>query len=352
VFLTEAQQGYVVQKTANALSNFQDGQDAKQLLTALYCQNMEDKSPRQGRLMARELIDWMERFQSGYDMALEDASGYARRELSGLLEGQSFEQQCTLLRSVIRTMDRMDPDGSAPSAGGSGPPEPCPGPAGPETRDKLLDEAVKRVCHSGLPQSAAQLPEPSAPDSPVLMTYMDQNLLRAVTAMIIYTMVKNNQPTPLPPDTRMSQAAVAVCAADTRRQIGWNARQGYLSEAEAEEQLSALNVVFNVLLVLTAAAAISTVIPGGVLRIGFAAAAAVPLLLFAGAAAALVAASAEQMLREDSQDMCRICLDLDSRREVPRIAPSAPELRKHESWAPVETNSGAARAAQDAEDIL
>ena len=74
--MTAQERAALVRRSAYAWSALQEGTDAREVLSDLYCNNLTDKSPAQGALMTGELVQWMARFQDCYDAVLEDPRGY------------------------------------------------------------------------------------------------------------------------------------------------------------------------------------------------------------------------------------------------------------------------------------
>ena len=70
--LSDTEQRNIIRRSAAAISQLQDGEDAIRVLSGIYCGSLPDKSPRQGELMAREVLTWISEFQDSYDRAAED----------------------------------------------------------------------------------------------------------------------------------------------------------------------------------------------------------------------------------------------------------------------------------------
>ena len=67
--ITEQERKLIIRRSAGAISQIQEGEDAISVLSGIYCQNLTEKSPRQGELMARELFSWIGQFQKALDDA-------------------------------------------------------------------------------------------------------------------------------------------------------------------------------------------------------------------------------------------------------------------------------------------
>lgn len=254
--ITQAEQDAILRASAYALSCFQEGEDPEEVLSQIYCHNMDDKSPRQGALMAQELLAWMARFQSGFDAAMEAPEEYAYYELRSALAGMPEEQQTALLQEWIQAVERMnsmehedDPETALVAQKES---PVCRYRAPQLLPETLLETLIARI--KAAPRVMENILNAAAPwklrERTAVGRKCGRNMDLAVTAMVIYTMAKNGQLSGLPQDTTLGQVAVGVCAADLQREI---AMQQGTEKKIVELQLLALKITFVVLLAVAAA---------------------------------------------------------------------------------------------------
>lgn len=288
----------IIRSAAYTWSSLQDGVDGRKTLIGLYCHNLEDKTPVQGALMARELSQWMARFQDCYDAVLEDPEGYPEHVLQEALGVLPLEQQFQILERLVRV---WGPGGS-------------PDTVGVQTREALLAQAL-----ASLPTGADALEQylpPAGADElqerERVQSLCGQDMALAVNAMTCYTLAQNGALPPLPGDGSLAQAAAGVCAEDLLRGIIRDEQEGYLRESEAAQRRCALLTAFRLTLLLAGAA-----MAGGL------AALTVPALGLLGAlgvCGGLLAALGEivtekfridcRMLEEETDDLPPVSLEL------------------------------------------
>lgn len=283
----------LIRSAAYTWSSLQEGTDGLEALSGLYCHNLADKTPVQGALMARELSQWMARFQDCYDAVLEDPRGYPEHVLREALAALPLEQQCQLLEQLIRVWGPEEPTETA----------------GPRNRDTLLARAL--AC---LPAGADELEQYLPPvgtaelqEREQIKSRCGQDMTLAVNAMTCYTMAQSGALPPLPGDGSLAQTAIGVCAEDLMRSIRRDAQKGYLQEEEAARRRCALLTALRLTLLLAGGLALLTVPALGLLG---------TLGVCGGLLAALGTVMTEKcaidcrMLQEEADDLPRISLEL------------------------------------------
>lgn len=253
--ITVEESNVIIRRTAAAISQLQAGEDAIGVLSRIYCQNLPDKSPRQGQLMAKEVLSWIAKFQDGMDEALEAPDNYVQRQLKNALEGLPLEQQCALLRQQLEEFERLNSLESfqetelakvhraAREAL----------PASEQIRDTLLTEVSRTLIGEKLSIEPFFAEGGSVSrNRKAAKACIGENLLLAMTAMVIYTMAKNGELSGLPKEVSLSQVVIGVCAEDQAQQIQLQEKLGYLSEKEAQKSHSALRAVAFTLLITSA----------------------------------------------------------------------------------------------------
>ena len=246
--ITAPERSALIRSSAYTWSWRQESVDGYMVLSNLYCNNLEDKTPAQGALMTQELCQWIARFQDSYDAALEDPEGYPAHVLQAVLEAVPPEQQCRILEQLIRAWGSAQPAASQP-------------------RDALLAAALERL-DSGAdaleqflpPVEAAQLQERQQ-----VQCRCGQDMTLAANAMTCYTLAQSGALPPPPGDGSLAQTAIGVCAEDLLCSIRWDVQKGYLREEEAAQRRCALLKAFRLTLLLAGSAALLTVPGLGVL---------------------------------------------------------------------------------------
>lgn len=229
--LTQEEHYELVRRAADALSNFQPGEDAIAVLSRIYRQNLPDKSPRQGETMAKELVSWMARFQEGYDAALSDPAGFARHTLTRELQDMPLEDQCRTLHRLLQQEKGLTPTDFT-------------GPATAHTRDDLLEETVRFLTtHTDLPPT----PNEDYALRQQVMQHCGGDMSLAAIAMILYTMAKNGELSGVPRNLTLSQAAIIVCTNDTQCQLLCAQASGYITHARAQMLMQTLSLTFRTL---------------------------------------------------------------------------------------------------------
>ena len=229
--ITQTEHNQLVRRVADALSNFQPGEDAIAVLSRIYQENLPDKSPRQGKLMAEELIQWMSRFRGGYDAALSNPGGFSRYALTESLRELSLEDQCRVLHRILRQEKGMEPDI-------------FPGPATQQQRDELLEEILQLLTvHTELPSPL----EGDYERQQWTKLHCGEEMTLATTAMILYTMAKNGELSGLPRDLTLGQAALCVCTNDTQCQLLWAEANGYMTQSRVQTLMQVLSLTFKTL---------------------------------------------------------------------------------------------------------
>jgi len=236
--LTDAQRSHIIRRTAAALGYLQEGEDAVSVLSRIYCENLPDKSPRQGDLMARQVLKWIRQFRGAMEQARQDPSGYVRHSLGDMLSEMPLEDQCRILLNQLTEKNSSDNLQETES-----------------DRDRLLEKTVLEIIEEGVqPAEAAETLEQSCQDYADASEPVGADMLQAITAMLLYTMVKNGELTGLPSDITLGQMAMGVCCADIQRETEYAYRSGFMRRSEFQKYMAALRAVLPVLMIWAALA--------------------------------------------------------------------------------------------------
>ena len=225
--LSDKERKYIIRRTADAIGRIQTGEDAIAVLSEIYCQNMEDKSPRQGQLMAEEVLRWISKFQNTFEDAMEDPARCFRHNWMQTMEAVPLDAQCDLLRREL---------GLSADAGES---------VSPELRDSLLEELSGRLTDADPKGMEDRFTlEDQTPDNSnrtAAKAVIGEDMLLAVTAMVLYTMVQNGQLETVEPDLTLAQVVIGVCAEDELAMIRVLA-QSEMHQQRVQKRMKALRV--------------------------------------------------------------------------------------------------------------
>ena len=314
--LSDKERKYIIRRTADAIGRIQAGEDAIAVLSEIYCQNMEDKSPCQGQLMAKEVLHWIGKFQNTFEDALEDPAACFRQNWMQTMEAVPLDAQCDLLRREL---------------GGSADAE---GPASPEFRDSLLEELSGRLTDADPNGMKESFPlgnqTPGNSDRTTAKAVIGEDMLLAVTAMVVYTMAKNGQLEQADPSLDLAQVVIGVCAEDELAQIRLLA-QSEMHRQTVQKRMKALRVTCFVTLAASlgavvlagSLAAASGLAVEGILAVcGY-------LLLWLGIILELYYRSMAEMIRDEEEEFPYIPVHVN-----PAAAAAAEEdvLLKHLPW--------------------
>ena len=220
--LSDTERSYIIRRSSEAISQLQDGEDAISVLSGIYCGILPDKSPRQGELMAREVLEWISKFQNACDGAMEDPEKYLCTAVANLLAQMPLEAQCEFLERQLGVQVSGSP--TAP------------------LRDGLLQDMVRKVLtNTDFPEAYADAGEHSncetVPQRSELKEAIGEEMLLAVTAMVIYAMAKNGELSGVPENISLAQVTIGVCTEDKLAELQWAAEMGYLEKTLIDNQL-------------------------------------------------------------------------------------------------------------------
>lgn len=225
--LSDTEQKNIIRRSAAAISQLQDGEDAVSVLSGMYCGILPDKSPRQGELMAREVLVWIDRFQEACDGAMEGPEEHLCRAVAAPLAQLPLEEQCEFLERQLDIQIRQPPTEAL--------------------RDSLLREAARQLMASDAltvrtdgegPAQWEDVPARNAAKETV-----GEEMLLAVTAMVIYAMAKNGELSGVPEKISLAQVTVGVCAEDKLAELRWAEEMGFLEKELIENRLQVLKAV-------------------------------------------------------------------------------------------------------------
>ncbi len=220
--LSDTERNNIIRRSAAAISQLQGGEDAVGVLSGIYCGFLPDKSPRQGQLMAREVLEWIDRFHASCDGAMEGPEDYLCRAVAAPLAQLPLEEQCEFLaRQLDMPLSQMPTEA---------------------LRDSLLRESARKMLTSmDFPDVQSGTEELSGwetvPQRNEMKEIVGEEMFLAVTAMIIYAMAKNGELSGVPEKISLAQVTIGVCAEDKLAELQWAAKMGYLEKTLIENRL-------------------------------------------------------------------------------------------------------------------
>lgn len=220
--LSDTEQSNIIRRSAAAISQLQDGEDAISVLSGIYCGFLPDKSPRQGELMAREVLDWIGRFREACDGALEGPEDYLCRAVAAPLTQLPLEEQCEFLERQLGLQTRQPPTEAL--------------------RDSLLREAAQQLMEAGdFPRMQPGTEEFSGwetvPQRNEIKEIVGEEMFLAVTAMVVYAMAKNGELSGVPEKITLVQVTIGVCAEDKLAELLFAAEMGHLEKTLIDNRL-------------------------------------------------------------------------------------------------------------------
>ena len=259
----------IAKRVAYTLSQCEAGTDARTVLCRAYCEFMPDKTDWQGYLMADQVISYMGVFQEHYAAAQESPEDYVESQLSGLVADLPLNAQCAVLYTLADCLEQID--SKTVRACMSAPDQeeflaefsrqvriaPYTGTVSKQARDQLLRRAARLAERSMSEYALSRMTEAVArgrdPAYAVLRQRMDENLVTAVAAMTIYTMVQNGEMECAPEYAPLDQVVFFACQSAEMEKI----RTAYWKKLISREVWDRrLKAAWSVVLVLLVAAVI------------------------------------------------------------------------------------------------
>ncbi len=205
--ITEKEQRMLIRRVSEAIICIQDGENAVDVLSSIYCKNLPDKTTFQGELMANNLIQWMNAFFDGYDEALDQPEEYLDKCLDAALvdlsEKQREEEKARFFQALEEQPDVLD-------------------------------------CEEGL--SIERL---------WARQQIGDEMVLVVTTMVLYTMAKNGELSGLSRETTLAQVTLCTCAENVKAERNFDREFATVEELNA--QAKGLKSLFYGLMISAAA---------------------------------------------------------------------------------------------------
>lgn len=260
----------IAKRVAYTLSQCEAGTDARTVLCRAYCRFMPDKTDWQGYLMADQIISYMGVFQEHYATAQEAPEAYAASQLAALIAELPLQAQCAALDTLAGCLEKFD--GKALRSCMSAADQerflaefsrrvkiaPYTGEVSERARDQLLLRAAKAAERSmseyALDRMTDTIARGQDPTYAALHQKMDENLVTAVAAMIIYTMVHSGELACAPEYATLDQVVFFTCRSAEMEQI----RNAYWKKLISRDTwYRRLKAAWSVVLILLMAAVLA-----------------------------------------------------------------------------------------------
>lgn len=255
--LTPAERLAIAAKVSYAMAQCQPGEDARSVLSKMYCEFVPDAFPWQGQMMAEELILWMIRCQECFETSLADPDNYAIGLLDSKLRDLPLQRQCQILFETLQGLKAFDSAAAGAYMSTSQTQKLLEGLAGqikhydgadePEPvlrrrRDALLVQLSSSLRDSNLPEHVIgqmlQLSEqPEDLAKGVVQLKSAENMKKAVTAMTVYTMAANGELSGVHETIPMAGAVIFTYQQSQMRRISLEMDRNYITAGAAEEMM-------------------------------------------------------------------------------------------------------------------
>lgn len=226
--LSDAEQKYIVRRSAATISHFQDEGDAVHVLSEIYCEVLPDKSPLQGELMVREALQWLEIFYNTCDEALENPEDPLCEIIAETLAQLSLDKQCKFLERQMDAQRQYPPT--------------------KHSRDRLLHETAQWMLRCDvLPVQMDDTAFEALNNVPIRNAAKEtvgEEMFLVAAAMVIYAMTKRRELADAPENISLAQTTICVCAEDRLAKLQWAEKTGFLKSSLIKKRIQGLKAAF------------------------------------------------------------------------------------------------------------
>jgi len=245
-------------KTEEILKQKTEGVSAREIMAQIYVNNLEDKSMKQGLMMADKALEAIADFNQTYAKAVENKEGTLNKLIDQMVEGKTVVERCNTLSALYVGVSAA----SAKIAGESA--EDCntimkqadekkitEDQATPELEAELKSCVLKALEESsvlsrGLIRQADYLDammEENGVTQMVLQIGQDETEYEGILTMLAYVESKNENIEELPPDITVEEMAYIVAATMEEKQIVKRYTAGEIAMEVAVALLDILGIV-------------------------------------------------------------------------------------------------------------
>ena len=326
--ITDQERIEVSKRVAYILSRCSDKASAVDILSEAYCEFLSDKTEMQGDMMATEILRLMSVYQDHYRAACSDPESYVESQLAELLREEPLEEQCNSLYLMIRCLepfcketvweklDEATRENYLQLFADAMKPGSYRGDISAEARDQLLQQAINTVKAVASVVSEYEAGRTEVLADKVRARYdslrpakIDEDLLTAIAAMVIYTMLLNGEMENVPENFTLEEVVVFACQDAAVEDVRMSYMQKVITREQCKNCFSSLWAVAAVLLFAAYLAAGAAVIIVSTHMI-FDVLVIVGECLFAGMLSGALRNAALNMLDQTAEDISDVHLTL------------------------------------------
>lgn len=254
---TDEQRESLRTQAAEILERIGEGESTRDIMARIYVENLDDKTTRQGEVMADAIIESVRQFDSDYKDAREDIDRFLKKFQKEADKGKTCVERCNywlkLDAAVSAAAAEMSDTGAdrdkilAQIDRLSIPEEE----ATPERERALREQARETIKHSGillttlLGQAETLEAIAGADEAAALLIDLGNHEIeyREIIAMIAYTKIKKGEFENIPVDMTAAQVAAVVCAEAEQARIMEAVGSGNMAVETASALLAVLGII-------------------------------------------------------------------------------------------------------------
>lgn len=254
---TKEQNDILKAQAAEILKNISEEQTTQEIIARIYVESLNDKTMKQGEIMADSILKSVKDFDADYHEAQENLDRYLKKFQDKIDEGKTCVERCNYWlklgaavssaavamgedgadrETILREIEALEISESEATL---------------EREKELRDQAMEAIKNSGvmlgaLTEQAAALEEMATADEAagMLIDLGNKEIeYRAIVAMLAYTKIKNGEFDNVPIEMTSAQIAALVCAEIEQARIMEAVGKGDLAVDVASGLLSVLGVV-------------------------------------------------------------------------------------------------------------
>ena len=261
--LTQEERMILTHRVVYMLTRSKKEHSWKDVLSMTYCEFLPDAEKEHGDLIAGHILDTMNRYETMKDVCVQEPKAFARYYVERILEGKSLEQQCRNLYCMIAGLESFDETALNFQEGLSQQIKmfekllkkvSYTGPFTEEVRDEMKEQLERLISEENmsdfvLDDSVEMLNKSYDKADQILRYRFGEHMIRSVTAMVMYTMVKNGELSMVPQTVTAEQITLSVCTEDSMRQLVGDMEAGYVESMAYSKRRMAYWRVYQVMVV-------------------------------------------------------------------------------------------------------
>ncbi len=261
--LTQEERMSLTHRVVYMLTRSKKDYSWKDVLSMTYCEFIPDAEKEHGDLIAEHILDTMSWYETMKDVYVQEPKAFARYYADAIVDGKPLEQQCRNLYSMIAGLESFSETALDFQKGLS--PQlkmfekllknvSYTGPFTEEARDAMKAQLEGLISEENmtdfvLDDSVEMMSKAYDKADKILRYRFGEHIIRSVTAMVMYTMVKNGELSMIPKTATAEQITLAVCTEDSMRQLVGDMEEGYVDSMAYQKRRMAYWRVYQVLIV-------------------------------------------------------------------------------------------------------